>query len=87
MTSIRVAASPGARARRSSAILWLTAITASASASVACFRARFARMYGMSGSASGHATPARGRTHRVMFAAVHSGQSNNPLRVLIRSDQ
>ena len=35
--------------------------------------ARFARMYGIIGSASGQAPPARGRMHTVMFAAVHAG--------------
>jgi hypothetical protein len=32
-------------------------------------------MYGMKGSAIGHAAPARGRMHRVIIEAEHAGHS------------
>jgi hypothetical protein len=37
-------------------------------------------MYGIIGSANGQIGPPRGRIHRVIMAAEHSGQSDAPLR-------
>ena len=39
-------------------------------------------MYGMNGSASGQAAPARGRMHRVIIAAEHAGHSVGRRRVV-----
>ena len=50
-------------------------------------RARFARMYGIIGSAAGQSAPACGRTHRVIIAAEHPGQSAASSFVWMRSDQ
>jgi hypothetical protein len=77
IVNIGVWASSGARRLRSAAMTWLGAMIASARASVARFRRRFARMYGISDQAAGEAAPARGRTQRVIIATVQSGQSDD----------
>ena len=58
---------------------WLTAMTASARASVRRLVRRFARMYGIIDHAAGNAAPARGRTHRVIIATVHAGHKAVPV--------
>ena len=76
ITSTRAAASSGARARRSAAMRRLTAMTAPARASPRRFAARFARMYGIIGSAAG---PERARRAAARIASccptVQAGHS------------
>jgi hypothetical protein len=87
MTSTRRSASAGARATRSRAITELTAITASASASRPAFQRRLASMYGIAGSAAGHAGPAWARMQRVIMPPEQAGHSIALDRSWIRSDQ
>ena len=80
MISRRVAAISGARARKSAAIVVLTATIASAAARPDRLRARLARMYGIIGSANGQSGPPRGRMQRVIMPAEQAGQSVAPWR-------
>src|SRR3990170_4785184 len=87
MISSLVAPISGARARRSAAMVVLTATIAWAPARPRRLRARFARMYGIIGSAAGQSAPARGRTHCVIIPAEQPGQSFDSSVVWMRSDQ
>ena len=59
----------------------LTATIASAPARSRCFCCRFARIYGMNGSVSGHAGPARGGRQRVIAAGEHPGHDVTRIRI------
>ena len=84
MISSRVAAISGARARRSAAIVVLTAMMASAAARPERLRARLARMYGIIGSASGQS----GAGARPDAARHHARRaSGTERRALARVDQ